>query len=317
MPAVGGGGGSVPLPRRLWPLLAAGIALPALPRLQLLMVAAAAGGVPPRLARPLPLSLEPRHCRRGFTATRSPRRHSGPPLLWSVTLGGSSGSGRLLAPRPAAARRGQEAGGRRQEAAGAGAQAAGNAPQPGRAAALRRLPRRSVSDAPGSPAAAAAPGQLPPTPPPPPPAFSCLFGVFWVFLFVSLVFFGFFFFLSFSVWFVWVGWFCTLAAAEDFNFSTGLGVCGGVCSAGSAGGSSLRGRPSVAGSVGSPRSPSVSGGTVFARLLLAPVLPRTRSHPRSCARREQVAQTRGGVSVWSLSAFEADGHIKAGGTFAR
>lgn len=110
----GRGGGSVPLPRRLRPLPAAGIALPALPRLQLLMVAAAAGAVPPRLARPLPLSLKPRHCRRGFTATRSPHRRSGPPLLWSVTLGGSSGSGRLLAPRPAAARRGQEAGGRRQ-----------------------------------------------------------------------------------------------------------------------------------------------------------------------------------------------------------
>lgn len=40
--------------------------------------------------------LSPQHCRRGFTATRSPHRHFGPPLLWSVTPDGFSG--RLGAP---------------------------------------------------------------------------------------------------------------------------------------------------------------------------------------------------------------------------
>lgn len=96
-----GEGGSVPPPSRLRPLPAAGIALPALPRLQLLMVAAAARAVPPSAPRrasaprPLPLSLP------GTAAEAPPQReahtsHSGPPLLWSVTLGGSSGS--FLAP---------------------------------------------------------------------------------------------------------------------------------------------------------------------------------------------------------------------------
>lgn len=124
---------------RLWPLPVAGIALPALPRFQLLMVAATTRAAS-RLAGPLPPSLPLQHCSRSFTATRA---HTATPVC------PSSGLSRLAAPLggsslPSAASR------REQAAAGSGGSRERPAARPLRSSLPVALP---VSDAPGSEAA--------------------------------------------------------------------------------------------------------------------------------------------------------------------